>query len=108
MSTANREKFNPKSIRLPQLTRAGIQGCQPNRRYKRDEVLVVVHADHPYKLFSQPISQAQTIFPSQRTSRSRRNEEEADSGDCGEKIGGLEEDRQWRLLRWWRKWVLQY
>ncbi|KAG5377876.1 hypothetical protein IGI04_025718 [Brassica rapa subsp. trilocularis] len=34
---------------------------QPNRRYERDEVLVVVHADHPYELFSQPISQAQTI-----------------------------------------------
>ncbi|CAN7048132.1 unnamed protein product, partial [Brassica rapa subsp. trilocularis] len=57
----NREKFNPKSIRLHQLTRAGVRGSQPNRRYERDEVLVVVHADHPYELFSQPISQAQTI-----------------------------------------------
>ncbi|CAN6990210.1 unnamed protein product [Brassica rapa subsp. trilocularis] len=100
MSTANREKFNPKSICLPQLTRAEnlqyYNRSQPNRQYERDEVLVVVHADHTYELFSQPISQAQTISPSQHTSRSRRNAEEADSGDCGEKIGGLEEDRQWR------------
>lgn len=58
---------------------------------------MVVHANHTYDLFSQPISQAHTISPLQRTSRSQRNTEEADSDDCGEKIGGLEEDRQWQL-----------
>ncbi|CAN7001543.1 unnamed protein product [Brassica oleracea var. botrytis] len=89
MSTTNREKFNPKSIRLPHLTRSKnlqyYKISQRNCRYERDEALVVVHADHTYELFSQPISQAQTISLLQRTSRSRRNAEEADCGDCGEK-----------------------
>ncbi|KAG5385395.1 hypothetical protein IGI04_036865 [Brassica rapa subsp. trilocularis] len=59
-----------------------------------DEAMVVVHADHTYELFSQPISQAEAIFPLQRTSRSQRNAEEADNGDWGEKINGLEKGEQ--------------
>ncbi|CAN7073529.1 unnamed protein product, partial [Brassica oleracea var. botrytis] len=76
------KKFNPKSICLPQLTRSENLQCynrsQPNRGYERDEALVVVHADHTYELFSQPISQAQTISPLQRTTRSQKNAEEVD------------------------------
>ncbi|WZZ27899.1 hypothetical protein YC2023_011300 [Brassica napus] len=58
--------------------RVSKQQSQHNRGYERDEALVVVHADHTYELFSQPISQAQTISPLQRTTRSQRNAEEVD------------------------------
>ncbi|KAG5411322.1 hypothetical protein IGI04_007641 [Brassica rapa subsp. trilocularis] len=95
-------------LRLPDQICNRNAESQPNRRYERDEVLVIVHADHTYELFSQPISQAQTISPLQHTSWSRRNTEEADSDDCGEKIGGLEEGQQWQLLRRLRIRVLQY
>ncbi|CAN6917671.1 unnamed protein product, partial [Brassica oleracea] len=71
------KKFNPKSICLPQLTRSENLQCY-NRGYERDDALVVFHADHTYELFSQPISQAQTISPLQRTTRSQRNAEEVD------------------------------
>ncbi|CAN6808746.1 unnamed protein product [Brassica oleracea] len=50
--------------------------------------MVIVHADHTYELFSQPISQAEAISPLQRTSRSRRNAEEADRGDWERKLVG--------------------